>query len=327
MSVSNAIYPWHDIPWKLLKGYVFAERIPQALLVSGPTGLGKIQLVSLFAHLLLCEFRNEKEGLPCGICRSCSLFYSGTHPDFLEIKPESEDKDISIDQIRWLLSKLSITVHYQQYRIIVVEQADQMNRSAANSFLKALEEPPSRTVIILITNQLSLIPTTVKSRCQSIVVKAPTLNQGQAWLKGNQITGDLSLLLQLSSKAPLLAKTYARNDAITIRMQLFEKLILLRTKKLSVVVVADFCCDNSQFDLVTWMISWFVDLMKITQTSSKVGVVNIDLYESLKTLTRDLDLHQLYDLYMAALKLRIQLKQSINKNLAYEVFFIKWVAV
>ena len=327
MSVSRDILPWHDTAWQLLKSYISNERIPQALLLTGQAGLGKAQLVRSFAHLLLCESSNSSHDSPCGKCRSCILFVSGTHPDFIDIKPESEDKDIGIDQIRWLLSKIRLTVHYLQYRIIVVHQADQMNRSAANSFLKGLEEPPDRTVIILITDQLSLIPATVQSRCQKIVIETPTTDCALDWLNENDTTGDLSLLLQMSRRAPLLAREYAECEAITIRMQLFEKFILLRHKKLSVVVVATFCCEHNQFELVAWMISWIVDLMKINQTSSMVGVEYVDLYDSLKMLTGDLDLQHLYDFYLVALELHLQLKQPLNKNLAYEGFFIKWAAV
>ncbi|HHZ69533.1 MAG TPA: DNA polymerase III subunit delta' [Methylococcaceae bacterium] len=327
MSVSRGILPWHDTAWQLLKGYISNERIPQALLLTGQAGLGKTQLVRFFVHLLLCESRDRSHDSPCGKCRPCTLFLSGTHPDFVEIKPESDDKDIGIDQIRWLLSKIRLTVHYLQYRVIVVQQADQMNRSAANSFLKVLEEPPDRTVIILITDQLSLIPATVQSRCQKIAIEPPTAGSALDWLNENYITGDLPLLLKLSGGAPLLAREYAERDAITIRAQLFEKFLLLRSKKLSIVTVAAFCCEHNQFDLVAWMISLIVDLMKINKTSSMTGVMNVDLYDSLKMLTGDLDLQRLYDFYLVALELRIQLKQSINKNLAYEGFFIKWMAV
>ena len=67
--------------------------------------------------------------------------------------------------------------------------------------------------------------------------------------------------------------------------------------------------------------------MKINQTSSVVGVENVDLYDPLKILTGDLDLQHLYDFYLVALELHLQLKQPLNKNLAYEGFFIKWAAV
>jgi DNA polymerase III subunit delta' len=327
MTASRDILPWHDTAWQLLRAYIANERIPQSTLVTGQAGLGKRKLVRFFAQLLLCETTCNDTFTPCGQCRSCTLFRSGTHPDFVEIKPESEDKDIGVDQIRGLLAQLRLTVQYQQYRVIVVYQAEKMNRSAANSFLKGLEEPPNRTAIILITDQLSLIPATIQSRCQKILIKTPSPESATHWLASNKVSGDLSLLLQLTQGAPLLAQEYAGSNAISIREQLFNQFCLLRSNKVSIVEVAAFCCDHHQFDLLAWINSWIVDLVKISQTSAITSVQNIDLYDSLKKLSGNLDSQKLYDLYVATLELRVQLKRPINKNLAYEGFFIRWLAV
>ena len=79
------MYPWNADAWSQLAAR--KENLPQALLIHGPRGIGKLDLARCFAQLVLCETPGAKE--PCGRCDGCRWFLAGQHPDFRQIEPEA----------------------------------------------------------------------------------------------------------------------------------------------------------------------------------------------------------------------------------------------
>jgi len=136
-------------------------RIPNSLLLTGPHGVGKIDVAYLLAKALNCL---DKDDDACGRCPACSAIDKGTFPDVMHIAPE---KDIlKIDQIRDLKEAAYLKPMIGKKRVFIIEQAEKMNHEAANSLLKVLEEPPHFSYIILVTSNLFLLLPTIKSRCQ-----------------------------------------------------------------------------------------------------------------------------------------------------------------
>ena len=129
------LLPWLQANWDHLNRYIQQNRIPQALLISGHRGLGKLHLASQFAYSLMCT-QPQADGLSCGHCASCLLLEAETHPDFINIRPEEQGKTISIDQIRRLITQLTLKPQFEAYRVVIINPAEQMTRSAANAFLK-----------------------------------------------------------------------------------------------------------------------------------------------------------------------------------------------
>ncbi len=107
---------------------------------------------------------NESE--PCGSCAACRKIEAGVHPDLLRLKPTRTA--IRIDSIRSLQHTLSMRPYEARVRVVIVQEAQHMRPEAANAFLKLLEEPPPRTVLILIAERLSEVLPTVVSRCRRI---------------------------------------------------------------------------------------------------------------------------------------------------------------
>lgn len=123
-----------------------------AYLLHGPPGTGKRDAACLFAALLLdCDRRR---------------IVPGSHPDLVLIEPEGEH--LLVEQIHELSSALRFRPLEAVRRVGIVEQADRLNRDAANAFLKTLEEPPGDVVLILLADDVSRVLPTVRSRCQSI---------------------------------------------------------------------------------------------------------------------------------------------------------------
>lgn len=156
----------HDRPKKILAGAYRRGRIASTYLFSGEEGIGKRSLAVEFGKLLNCTGTGRAHTAPCGTCSNCDRIQKAVHPDFRLIQPE--DGIIRIDQIRELIEFLSFKPLESQYRIIVVDHAEKMNQQAANAFLKTLEEPPDKSVIILVTSMPEHLLDTVRSRCFQI---------------------------------------------------------------------------------------------------------------------------------------------------------------
>lgn len=195
------IYKWHEQQWNRLLEQ--SQRIPHALLLSGPQGGGKSQFAQALAARLLCE---EALGLAeaCGKCVSCRLFSGGNHPDFRAITPggdEIEEGDaevavkpqkkkseqIRIDQIRALDELVGIGTHRLGRRIILLQPAEAMNAATANALLKMLEEPSSTMLFLLVTNNKKRLLPTILSRCHALHFPKPSASQALNWLKQSRI--------------------------------------------------------------------------------------------------------------------------------------------
>ncbi len=144
----------------LLKG-----TLGHAYIFSGPEGIGKKHLALQLARSLNCSTRPE--GLTaCGQCTSCRKIESGTHPDVRVIEPET--KVFKVDQIREMIQDIYYQPFEGRKRVFILEQADKMNEEAGNSLLKTFEEPPEKSILILITTNLYALLPTIRSRGQTL---------------------------------------------------------------------------------------------------------------------------------------------------------------
>ncbi|MEG3034768.1 MAG: DNA polymerase III subunit delta' [Aurantimicrobium sp.] len=136
-------------------------------LVTGPPGSGRSNLAYAFAASLLC-----RDG-GCGKCSDCTQVAARTHPDLATLT--TERVIISIDEVRALVQSSQYSPAVSRYRVIVIEDADRMAERTSNVLLKALEEPPERTVWILCApSEADLIPT-IRSRVRSVRLRVPSV--------------------------------------------------------------------------------------------------------------------------------------------------------
>jgi DNA polymerase-3 subunit delta' len=101
----------------------------------------------------------------CDNCLSCRKIEHSNHPDLHWVRPESRTRVIVIEQIRELINDLSLKSSEAEYKVTIIVGADRLNPQAANAFLKTLEEPPPRSVLILLTTDPQRILETILSRC------------------------------------------------------------------------------------------------------------------------------------------------------------------
>ena len=155
-----------------------SDRLPHALLLAGPEGVGKATLAFHLAnHLLKYPKAADAPAQLAGPDPASSLFRQvaiGAHPSVLHLTRPANDRTkgfktaVTVEEIRRVNRFLSMTSHDGGYRVVVVDPADDMNTNAANALLKNLEEPPRKTVFILIAHTVGALLPTIRSRCQVV---------------------------------------------------------------------------------------------------------------------------------------------------------------
>ncbi len=145
-------------------------RIGHAYLITGPERVGRGTLARALARALNCTGDSLNQE-PCGVCRACSLIAAGRHPDVRLLEPEITGRGnavIRIDQIRELQRDLNLAAVEGRYKIAIIHQFETANANAANAFLKTLEEPPPRVVLILTATDADALLPTITSRCRTL---------------------------------------------------------------------------------------------------------------------------------------------------------------
>lgn len=204
-------FPWKGPIWEAirfqeeplakLRGAVEAGRLPHAILLWGPPGVGKLRTAQGLSQALLCEAPSR----PCGICRACTKVARLLHPDVHILRPlkaREEETDatridayvsnpfasleatppasVGIDRIRRIKEESSKTLVEGRCRTLIIPQADLMTQEAANAALKLIEEPKGETYLILTTSDVKRILPTVASRCLRVAFRplpAPFLEE------------------------------------------------------------------------------------------------------------------------------------------------------
>lgn len=223
------MYSWQSKQWQQIMQQ--GAKMPHALLLRGRAGTGKQDFAIEVARTILCQQANSQFGIQqqaCRSCQNCSWFAEGTHPDFMLIGPEDSDdtenaikkkttkkSQISVAKIRQLLDYLTLSSHQVNgYRVIIISPADMLNSASANALLKTLEEPPAKTLFLLVTSQPQRLLATITSRCQAIDMPLPSRAEALAWLSTQQVI-NAGNILDLAGGAPLLALQIAEEGEIS----------------------------------------------------------------------------------------------------------------
>jgi len=160
-------------------------RLAHAYLFVGPRGSGKMAMATTLAQALNCS---EAHHDACGRCKSCQDIEKGAHPDVHMVRPESKSRFILVSAIRELENALVLKPAVGRMKVAIVVDAERMNPAAQNAFLKTLEEPPARTLILLLTTEPQSLLPTILSRCLRVSFGAvrggrtPEQQQVASWL-------------------------------------------------------------------------------------------------------------------------------------------------
>lgn len=175
MKALSKISECQDLAFRILSGAFKKERVASAYLFYGPEGSGKKLAALQFAKTLICK------NAGCENCIDCKRIESMSHPDLFFLgagadkkTPEKEKNSIGIDEIRELQRNVCLKSFESDFKVCVIDQCERMTENASNSFLKLLEEPPEKTIFILISASIQALPLTIISRCQPVRFFKPT---------------------------------------------------------------------------------------------------------------------------------------------------------
>jgi DNA polymerase III subunit delta' len=147
----------------LLLRAVASGRLAHAMLFDGPDGVGK-RSAALGLALALCCLEEPNQG--CGVCDVCRRILAGQHPDVRVLAPETSQ--FLLEQAKDVVALACTRPHEARARVLVIDQADCLNPSAANCLLKTLEEPLTGNFIVLVTAAPARLLPTIRSRCQRV---------------------------------------------------------------------------------------------------------------------------------------------------------------
>lgn len=187
---------WHEQVLNAWQSSLLQGRPPHALMLTGGVGTGKRCAAAWLASSRLGMAVGEQPVYPLAVPE---------HADLRWISCPEDKFSIGIDQVRALVAELNLTSYAGGGKVAVIEPADALTNSAANSLLKTLEEPPGDTLLILVVDRPGRLPATIVSRCQRLNIHLPPESTGLAWLQALQPGTEWAPVLRDAGLAPLAA--------------------------------------------------------------------------------------------------------------------------
>ncbi len=153
--------------WRQLLEARRNDRIAHAYLLVGDDAEFLNRFALAWIQVCACR-RPTSEGDACGECKSCRQLLGGYYPELYELRPRSKSRQILVDEMHDFEHQFRLTADPSYLKAGLIIDADRLNPQAQNAFLKTLEEPPARTMLVLVTTQPRQLLPTIRSRCQAI---------------------------------------------------------------------------------------------------------------------------------------------------------------
>ncbi len=320
MSEIPLSYPWQMPQWQQLAALHESGRLPHALLLCGPQGIGKLRFGRALLASLLCE--QPRAFLACGQCGACQLHKSGAHPDVRELAPEEGKRQIAVDQVRALQQFTAQSAHRSGGRkLVLIHPAEAMNPYTANALLKTLEEPAGDTVLVLLSHSPSQLLATIRSRCLQMKFPLPERESALRWLR-TQIgdAGSAETLLDEAGGRPLSAQALFEDDGLALWEAQDAGLNAVLAGRKTALQLVDDWQDREVLEILDWWLRRQGELIRHLCAAQP-------LPDSWRAFC-NIPLPQLYMLYEQALSLRATLLRgaALNKRLLLEKLLLDWFA-
>ncbi len=323
--MDELVYPWLSATVEQLNAYIEADRMPHGILISGSEGLGKKTLTLSFAKRLLCDTESNIE-TACDHCQSCLLVNAGNHPDFYLLQPAESGKQILVDDIRQLNQNLKLQPQYNQYRVVVICLAEQLNTSAANSFLKTLEEPGQRTIFLLVSNTPSAVSATILSRCQHVRIPMPSLESVTEWLEEAQHIENAYALAAFSGAAPLYAVQLMDNQEYEHKLTVLKLFDETQFKEIPAMSITETWVNYSAEFVIYILITGTLDMIRLAMIPGihVSALYHPDQKKQLSNTAALLPIQSLFNFLAQVYRAKQLLATQVNLQLVYESCFIQW---
>lgn len=318
-----------DLPVRILTTFLKYGTIPHALLFTGIEGVGKESTALAFAMACNCSGQDSDPGqpesdIPCGHCKSCRKIEAGNHPDIIRVTPSGPF--IKISQIRSLCQTLAMKPYEAKKRVVIITGAQGMNPAAGNAFLKMLEEPPLKTILILLATHTSDLLPTIVSRCQqirfkpisrekleSVLVDEHGINPGEAMILTTMAGGSISRALQMHQAQWVNRRKWLINEMEALTSGPVNRLLafgeqLSKNK-------------DSLQDSLEVMKSWLRDLV-VSQMNAE-RIINRDLIPEIQHVAQKMSVSELLDKIDTIQETQNAIHTGTNLRLAMEAMLLK----
>ena len=316
--------PWLAPIWTRLQRARQNGRLAHALLLTGPSGVGKRRLADAFAQSLLCR-EPDPQGRACGRCADCLLLAAGTHPDLVRVGPDPDAKseEIPVGAVRLFSERESLTASRAAWKVALIDPADRLNPSAANALLKTLEEPAGQTMLCLIGERAGQLPATIRSRCLRIEVPVPSESEALLWLSERTGKTDLQVRLRLTHGAPL--KALDVDDSLLVRRR--ERLsgfIAVALGRQDPLLEADAWNTLGVRLILDWLSGWICDVLRLMVTAEPVRLQNPDRRQELIDVAGRIDPAAGHRFLQRILEGRVLAETNVNHLLLLDSLAIEW---
>ncbi len=240
----------HESAQEQLSSLMKQGKLPHAILLSGPRGIGKAALADTISRCLLTgEAEAEEAGglfgeaLPTDAPARLSYdlehpaiarMEAGGHGNIKLVEPLRDEKKkmsfttINIEQVRSVIDFMHLSTSEAGWRVVIIDPADGLNRNAENALLKVLEEPPEKTLLMLVTHKPDKLLPTTRSRCREVKLQPPTTQQVVEILANQKVNVSLEQQEWLMQLAPISAgqwDRYLKFEAENIYYEWLELLV------------------------------------------------------------------------------------------------------
>ncbi|MCM8760692.1 MAG: DNA polymerase III subunit delta' [Candidatus Omnitrophica bacterium] len=298
-----------------LENSIANRRISHAYIFYGPKSVGRKLAAVNFAKALNCL---SLSAVPCDSCASCKKIDASSHPDVSVLKVKADSYSIKIDDIRTLIRDIALKPYEARKKVYLIDGANSLTEEAANAILKTLEEPPTDSVLILITERLwGLLPTIV-SRSQVVKFFALAVETVKDVLVNHYgIDNTRAHVLACLSSGGIEEALMYQDD------KFFEK------RRLFIDAIVNKAFFNWDFDRTSredfkWylniMLTWYFDILRY-----KVGIfsesetVNIDRKDTIKAESKKISFEKLDGAIKQIISTATFLEQNANPKLAMAV--------
>ena len=289
------------------------SRIPHAYLFSGPEGIGKALVARQLAKLLNCRLKGVD---CCDQCPQCRKIDNFNHPDVKWIGSLRKGGEIKINQIREMKDGIYLKPYESTIKICIILEAENLTTEASNAFLKTLEEPPGRSLLILTSSNLGRIFPTIISRCQIVRFNTLGLDELKEFLKcGYNLEKETAHFLAYLSEGSI-GKSLALNQADIFKRR-DEMLDGLRLGFDDLVET----CINSNYDIhsdLELIINLYRDLLVLKESGADF-LINIDRKEELSELEGKYSTEGIIKIIESINQTRFLIRQNVNPRIALQV--------
>ena len=316
-TLSRRLLPWLEPTLEQFEAARRAGTLGHAWLITGPVGVGKLNLALALAHRLFGDDgpRSVLDADAALAALAAKHEPMDRHPDLHWLHPEEDRQTISVEQVRDVVETFTLTALRGGAKVVLIEPAEAMTNAAANALLKTLEEPAPGGYLLLLSHQPGRLAATIRSRCQRVELRAPETQRVAEWLGVEPaIVRDAQRSV---GTAPLSVAAAIRGDGYSIFNKLESDLTAISQDRLDPQAVAQSWAKGDTALALHWLRRRLHAELKARLTNPSGSTeITVPAATALHNAWRPLPDRALFDAYDRAEKLLHQQGSGLNVELA-----------